>query len=252
MQNNRSQYHCDQRGFGTLGLIIVVFLLVVAVLGGVVVFMIMRAGGLSKFVGNYESAALTMTPSKVLQAPPTQYRIDDIVTRDDPFFGNVNAKLTIVEFGDFECPFCREAFPTIREVMTRYKKQIRFIYRDFLNPVHPRAAAAAEAAECVWAGDREKFWAFHDKLFQNQENLSDAALQQYAVSVGVNSDRFAVCVANGQFAQETQSDYRAAIALGVRGTPTWFIVFGDKIQKLEGPQNIGFWEELIERAAQVK
>lgn len=235
------------RGIGILGIIAILFFVIVAVLGATVIIMITRAGGLEKLLQQQAKENLKLTPSALVQAPPEQYRIADIVTTDDPSFGNTDAQLIIVEFGDFQCPFCREAFPIIREVMTKYQDRIRFIYRDYLNPAHKDAAKAAEAGQCAWDESHEKFWAFHDKLYQYQEDLSVLALKRYAASVGLDTRRFDACLDEGRFGPETQADFRAAEMLGVPGTPTWFIIYGDQVRRVPGVQQFGFWQELIEK-----
>ena len=150
-----------------------------------------------------------------------------LVTDTDPAIGTATPLLTIVEFSDFECPYCREAFPTIRGIASRYGDRIRFIYRDFpVDTLHANARLAAEAAQCAHA--QGKFWAYHDRLFQNASALDRAALTTHARAVGLDAVAFDACVDGKQFAEAVEADVHAGRALGVKGTPTWFFLrYGD-------------------------
>lgn len=240
----------NERGLSVLGLIVVVFLLVVVALGGIAVIMVTRAGGINRFTADYaareQSAADVLTPAGMKVANRNTFDAQEVLSIDDPSFGNPQAKLTIVQFGDFQCEHTRDAFPVMREVMTKYKNDIRFIYRDFPILSHPDAAQAAEASQCAWAQDRSKFWGFHDKLFQNQEDLTLPALQRYAVAVGLDDGKLAECIQSHRFQKEVEHDLRAGVDLGVPGTPTYFIVYGKNVQRIAGIRPFGFWKELIE------
>jgi protein-disulfide isomerase len=143
-------------------------------------------------------------------------------SQDDPQIGNKNAKVRIVEFGDFQCPYCREAFPTVREIISKYQDRIHFIYRDFpVADQHPVAAKAAEAGQC--ANEQGKFWEFHDKIFINQGELSLDNLSVFASAAGLESEKFNQCLRSGKYASEVLQDLLDGKKLGVKGTPTFFI-----------------------------
>ncbi|MFA6098103.1 MAG: thioredoxin domain-containing protein [Patescibacteria group bacterium] len=145
-----------------------------------------------------------------------------IETSDDPYAGNPDAKVVIVEFGDFECPYCFQSFPVVRELIAEYKDQIKFIYRDFpLAASHAHAEMAAEAAEC--AHEQGKFWEMHDKLFINQQNLENSDLKIYAREIGLNANVFDQCLDSRQYKNEVTQDFNDGIFAGVDGTPTFFI-----------------------------
>lgn len=145
----------------------------------------------------------------------------EVDTLDDPSLGPKGA-VTIVEFTDFECPLCREAFPIIREMINLYGNKIRYVYRDFpISDLHPNAEKAAEAGEC--ASEQGKFWAFHDKLFLNQENLALEDLKLYARQIGLNEKIFNDCLDSGKYENEVGQDFNDGVFAGLRGTPTWFI-----------------------------
>ncbi len=146
----------------------------------------------------------------------------DVATSDDPSLGPANAKVTIVEFGDFECPFCKQSFPIIRTLMQEFKDDARLVYRDFpLETIHPKARFAALAGYC--AEEQGLFWPLHDKLFQNQEDLSQAAIAGYANQIGADARAFTACISSQAAQDEVNQDIAAGQAAGVLGTPTWFI-----------------------------
>lgn len=148
--------------------------------------------------------------------------VADVVTADDPMIGNARAPVTIVEFADFQCPFSREAFHTIRAVAAAYPNDVRVILRDFPLPtIHEHAESAARAAHC--AGEQDKYMTMHDKLYQNAERLSDSDLRFYASQINLDLARFDVCMRSPATAQEIAEDREDGITAGVRGTPTFFL-----------------------------
>jgi protein-disulfide isomerase len=163
-----------------------------------------------------------------------------VETTDDPQFGNLNAPLVIVEFADFGCPWSREESFIIRELATKYADRVSYIYRDFpLDDLHPDARLAAEAGEC--AAELGNFWAFHDKLYQNQQNLSYDDLIGYAREVGLPEDAFVTCVDEGRYAAEVQQDFIDGVRAGVRGTPTFFL----NGRRVEGAIPRDIFEEIM-------
>lgn len=173
----------------------------------------------------------------------TEVAQDEVVTSDDPAIGNANAPITVVEFLDFECPFSAQAFPFIREAATENPEKIRLIIRDLpLDDVHPNARLAAEAAGC--ANDQKRFWAYHDKLFQNQQALDRENLIGYAEQVGLDKKTFTQCLESGRFRAEVQEDFQAGVAAGAVGTPTFYIN-GRKFQGII-PEEV--WAQLVQVA----
>lgn len=138
---------------------------------------------------------------------------------DDPSMGPEDAKLTIIAFEDFECPYCRQVFPALRSALAQHP-EVRFIYRDFpLDDIHPNAQKAAEAGQC--AHDQGKFWAYHDKLY-TQQRLAVADLKSVARELNLNVQQFDNCLDTGKYTEEVQQDFDDGIAAGVGGTPTFF------------------------------
>jgi len=138
-----------------------------------------------------------------------------------PSRGPKEALVTIVEFSDFQCPYCRAANPGLKPVEERYKDQIRVEFRHFPLPGHKDAPKAAEAAAC--ADDQGKFWPMHDRLFENQQALQPADLKRYASEIGADPATFGSCLDSGQHRAEIERARREATAYGVSGTPTFFI-----------------------------
>lgn len=138
-----------------------------------------------------------------------------------PFKGPESAPVTIVEFSDFECPYCSRGEEVIAEVLRAYPGKIKLHYRDFPLPMHPNAPKAAEAAHC--AGDQGKYWEMHAKLFANQRALDVASLKGYAKSLGLDQGKFDKCLDGGEKAKLVEEGKRAGAELGVNGTPAFFI-----------------------------
>jgi protein-disulfide isomerase len=153
-----------------------------------------------------------------------------IPTDGFPSLGPANAPITLVEFADFQCPFCRQwEQETYQPLLAAYPGKIRIVYRDFpLTSIHPNAMPAAEAAQCADA--QGKFWEFHDKLFSSDLNdqfsnntLSEDSYKQVAQDLGLDMDKFNACLADPKIQQGIQSDMDFATNLGINSTPTFFI-----------------------------
>lgn len=157
-----------------------------------------------------------MSPGKTTSrlAPPIGER--------DHVQGPAGASITLVEYGDFECPFCGDAFAIVREAQRRFGDRLRVVFRHFPVPaVHPHAQRAAEAAEAAAA--QGSFWAMHDYLFTHQPSLAQPDLIRYADLLGLDVDRFARELRDGTFAARVQEDVSSGRQSGVAGTPTFFI-----------------------------
>jgi protein-disulfide isomerase len=162
---------------------------------------------------------------QVVEAPVTQepqYKRYDIPIEGHPSLGPDNAKLVIVEFSDFQCPFCRRFHnETYKALLDAYPGQIRFVYRNLpLTSIHPNAMPAAIASMC--ANDQNAYWDYHDKLFSS-ETLDEATYIQYATDLGLNVDTFKACLSSGSHDADIQKDMDFALGLGVQSTPTFFV-----------------------------
>jgi len=155
--------------------------------------------------------------------------------------GNPQAALTVVEFGDFQCPVCGRGEAAAREIRARYANQVRFVFREFpLERIHPFAQKAAEAAEC--AGEQGKFWEMVEKIYSRQDELSLQGLERDAVETGLDRPRFNRCLESGSMAERVRQDVADGRALGVRATPTFFI--GQ--QRIEGVLTAEQFAQLID------
>jgi protein-disulfide isomerase len=147
----------------------------------------------------------------------------DIPTAGSPALGPADAPITIVEFSDYECPYCRRwHLETLPRLRAAYPEQLRFVFRDFpITSIHANAAPAAEAAHC--AGEQDAFWEFNEKLFTMELGLSPSAYKQYASGLGLDEQAFGECVDERRYAKDVQDDFEFAANLGIRSTPTFFI-----------------------------
>lgn len=138
-----------------------------------------------------------------------------------PILGPADAPITIVEWSDYQCPFCKRAHPTVEQVMNEYKGKVRFIYLDYPLPFHPLAMPAAQAVHC--AQDQGKFWEYHKNLFESAGDLSKGDLAKRATDVGLDAAAFEACTASNKYDGLIKSNYDDGAALGVTGTPAFFI-----------------------------
>ncbi len=136
--------------------------------------------------------------------------------------GPSNARIKLLEYGDFECPFCGEAYPLVKEIQHELGDRLCFAFRHFpMTTMHPHAQHAAEAAEA--AGAQGRFWEMHDLLFENQDALEDKDLAQYATALRLDARRLSAEVRRGDHKPRVREDFRSGVRSGVNGTPTFFI-----------------------------
>lgn len=165
--------------------------------------------------------ASAFSPGKLANAAAAG-KLPSVDSKDAPSIGRTDAPIVIVEFGDFECPYSKEAYPAIRQLAAERQDLVRYVWRDYpLEDIHPEAKLAAVAASCA---DRSgKFWQMHDKLFANQDALGRDDLIGYATQIGLDKDDFAKCLDAGGEAGRIAADIAAGTAASVRGTPTFFV-----------------------------
>lgn len=144
------------------------------------------------------------------------------VSERDHSRGDANAPVTLLEYGDYECPHCGLAYPIVKSLQHRLGKKLRFVFRNFpLGEAHPHARRAAEAAEA--AADQGKFWEMHDALYENQDRLEDEDLVALVRSLRLDGDRVAAALEDGTYTARVREDFRNGIRSGVNGTPTFFV-----------------------------
>ena len=229
----------------------------------------------SAFLGGYVLGAETAEPEKILirdaedviRSLQTQQSTQSSLSTnspslisisldDDPVKGNLNAPITIVEFSDFQCPFCAKFHSTtLPQLQANYidSGKVKFVYRDFpIQSIHPNAVPAALASEC--ADEQGMFWEYHDLVFENQkkwQGLSGSAMidtfEQYALELGLNTSDFNTCFESGKYVDEVKKDLQDGVSYGVAGTPGFFIG-NDELGyvKIIGAQPYPVFERLIE------
>ncbi len=176
-------------------------------------------GGAPTAVAQQSTGAAQTTTFPTTKAP-VRY---DIPVGNSPYIGPENAPITIIEFSDYECPYCRKWYEeTFPQIMDEYQGMVRFVYRDFpLIGMHANASPAAEAAYC--AGEQGKYWPFHDKLFSGGYTLNATTYTQYATDLGLDITQFNDCVDTNKYQSAVEDNYQFAANLGIQSTPTFFI-----------------------------
>ena len=157
-------------------------------------------------------------PSRPAEDPN---KVHDITVGNSAAKGPENAKVTIVEWSDFQCPFCARAVPLIDQIMEAYPTDVRFVYKNYPLPFHKQAMPAAKAA--VAAGKQGKFFEMHDKLFENYNALSDDKYEAWAKELGLDVEKFKTDMASPEVQAQVVEEMKEAGKVGVRGTPTFFI-----------------------------
>ncbi len=167
---------------------------------------------------------------------------EQVETEGNPELGadKDDAKLTIVQFGDFECPFSAATHASVRRMLAKHGDAVRFVYRDYpIAELHPTARTASLAGEC--AREQGKFWAMHDRMYANQASLGLQDLVRYATEAGLDTTQFETCLIDERYAVRVDEDIAAAQAFGLRGTPTFFF----NGQRVEGAIPEDVFERII-------
>ena len=149
-------------------------------------------------------------------------RFEIALTAADPSIGDPKAPVTLIEFSDFQCPFCRQVAPTLKKIRATYGDKVRIVWKDFpLTQIHAQAFKAGEAGHC--AAEQGKFWEFHDQVFGSQQALQPDDLKRYAAAVGNDAGKFAACLDSSKHAQIVRNSINDGMRLGVNSTPTVFV-----------------------------
>jgi protein-disulfide isomerase len=136
--------------------------------------------------------------------------------------GGTDARVTLVEYGDYQCPSCGRAYPIVKALQKHFAERLRFVFRNFpLRELHPWAEAAAETAE--FAAKEEKFWPMHDLLFENQNRFGESLFVKLGQNLGLNGDALQEALDDGRFTEKVRHDFSGGVRSGVNGTPTFFI-----------------------------
>lgn len=182
--------------------------------------------------------SVATAPSAPVPGEPTVIQLSP-VTEKDWARGKNNAKVSVVEFSDLECPFCKRFHPTMKQLIAEYPNDVQWVYRHFpLTSLHSKASKEAEATECAGElGGQEGFWKYTDQLFEvtpSNNGLDPAQLPQIAQDVGLDRAKFQTCLDSGKYAQKVQQQADQAIAAGAQGTPYSVVVVGDQKIPISG------------------
>lgn len=165
----------------------------------------------------------------------------DVEVGNSPSTGANDAKVTIVEFSDFQCPYCSKAAETVNKIKKEYGSKVRVVFKQFPLPFHSQAKQAANAALCAWEQKPELFWKMHDKLFADQSKLSKEDLTNTAKTLGVKEKEFTACLSSNKHLPMINADIQQGKDLGVKSTPTFFV----NGQLLQGAQPFEAFQEII-------
>jgi len=172
-------------------------------------------------LGRYAEVLAELKKMESQNKPIDPTKQQQIAASDAPSFGPADSKVTIVEFSDFQCPFCSKAAAAVKEIKSKYGTKVHFVFRQFPLSFHQNAHLAAEAA--LAANAQGKFWEYHDMMFENQKSIERADLEKYAKNVGLKVDAFKKALDSKEFAPKVDSDVKLGGEVAVQGTPTMFL-----------------------------
>lgn len=228
---------------GMLVLLLVVAALIEATLLASTWLLSQRLDQIRATISDIGSRPTDDAPSRREARAPVRVDPAKLVAPDDPVLGPADAPVTIVEFSDYECPFCGRFFEqTLPVLRNKFGDKIRLVYKDFPLPMHANAPKAHEAAHC--AGEQGKYWQYHDLLFQNQRALGPDQLRDYARRLNLDEGKFNVCLDGSKYAERVSRGRNLGSESGVTGTPTFFI----NGEMLVGAQPSDVFVAAIERA----
>lgn len=190
---------------------------------GLAAFLLGLAAGYGIWGREVASLKAQLAAQQAEADTPRQVTRYDVPVDDDPVYGPADAPITIIEFSDFQCPYCQRWHVQVwPKIQAAYGDKVRLVYRDFpLYSIHPEAGPAAEAANC--ANEQGKFWEFHDLLFSGELTLGREAYLAYAERLGLKMQQFTTCLDERRYQGEVEDDYAYAVDLGINSTPTFFI-----------------------------
>lgn len=191
---------------------------------------------------NYDQVLGELKRREAGNKPLSPEVMNKLAAADSGVFGPADAKVTVVEFSDFECPYCSKAADVVTQLKAKYPDQVRFVFRHFPLSFHPNAKLASQAV--LAAHEQGKFWELHDLLFQNQKALDQASLKKYAQQLGLKVDVFMKAVESGKHEARVDADVALGNEVGVNGTPTMFI----NGQRVANPTDFAAVSALIDKA----
>lgn len=219
------------------------FVLLGMVLGGKV--------GTGSALANNNAAPIDNVGANPAPQPDPAVKKPSDVTAADHVLGNKNAKVTLIEYSDFQCPFCSRFAPVAEKLVSESGGKVRLVYRHFpLDSIHPMAHKAAVAAECVAnLRGNEVFWKYHTEIFNNQSGLSDTMLVDSAVKLGVNRAQMQSCLTTLKYANVVKAQQAEGESIGVQGTPATFVIAADgSFELIPGALDLASAKVYVDRA----
>lgn len=195
-----------------------------------------------KAVDQWLTAQTKKSPVEVYMAEPTRPIYEINVDEHSPAWGKSDAKVTLVEFSDFQCPFCAKGSEIINQVKKKYKNKVKIVFKNFPLPFHHHAKKAAVASLCANEQGPKSFWKLHDEMFNNQQKLGGEGLKELAKSAGLKMEKFSSCLDANKYLARVEADIEEGKDIGVKSTPTFFI--NGKI--INGAHPIEVFSELID------
>jgi protein-disulfide isomerase len=171
-----------------------------------------------------------------------QRPVADVKVGNAATFGNANAKVTIVEFSDFQCPFCSKAADIVSQIKKKYGKKVRVAFKNYPLPFHSHAKVAAQAGLCANEQSPKMFWKMHDAMFADQAKLMESGLLDSAKKIGLNEKKFSECLKSGKFTAQIDAEIKEGQDIGVKSTPTFFV----NGMLVNGAQPIKVFSEIID------
>lgn len=192
-------------------------------------------------IDKWMAAKTAKNPVEVYLEKP-QRPVKDVPAGDSPYMGGADAKVTIVEFSDFQCPYCKRGATLMDELKKKYGNKVKVVFKHFPLPFHQHAKLAAQAANCAGKQKKGAFWKLHDKMFEDQQGLAKDGLLAKATALGLKKDEFEKCLGDSMMAQAVQADIDLGKKVGVKSTPTFFV----NGQMVNGAQPVEVFSELID------
>lgn len=194
-----------------------------------------------KFIEKWIGQKTAKSPVEVYMKKPVR-PVFEVAVGDAPFMGGADAKVTVVEFSDFQCPFCKKGAKIMDELKKKYGNKIKIVFKQFPLPFHNHAHSAAQAALCAYEQDKAKFWKMHDEMFGDQTQLDAEGLKKTAAKIGLKADEFDKCLGSGKMAAKVNADMEQGKNVGVKSTPTFFV----NGQMVNGAHPVETFSEIID------
>ncbi|MBT3984427.1 MAG: DsbA family protein [Bacteriovoracaceae bacterium] len=195
-----------------------------------------------KAVDKWLGEKTAKNPVEVYIAKPSRPTFNVPVANDDPYKGGKNAKVVIVEFSDFQCPFCAKGADLTKQILKKYGDKVKFVYKNFPLPFHTQAHGAAQAALCAKEQSVDSFWKFHDTMFADQTKLALPDLKNTAKTLGLKTEQFAKCLDSKKYSKAVDDSLSEGKKVGVRSTPTFYV--NGKL--INGAQPLETFSEIID------